>query len=81
MMNPALLPNQKRMHATAVGAGRVAAATHVVVAACAAFVVAVDTPAQRADRGNGRSGSPWLPGCRPSGWCCSNAATAKHMFI
>ena len=33
------------------------------------------------DRGNRRSGSPWLPGCRPYGWCCSNAATAKHMFI
>ena len=53
MMNPALLPNLRRMHDTAAGAGRVAAATHVVVAACAAVVVAVDTPAQLECPGKG----------------------------
>ena len=53
MINLALLPNQRRMHATAAGAGRVAAATHMVVAACVAFVVAVDTLAQRRCLGQG----------------------------
>ena len=60
-MNPALLPNQRRMHATAAGAGRVAAATHMVVAACAAFMVAVDTPAQLECLGQGswKERQPW----------------------